>query len=70
MGIKQGRSLVLLCSNSAPPITSKFVHPDRFPKELFDAAALKACLDSDAKLEDTFLSGLLRFMNESGLKHE
>ena len=60
MGLKQGRSLVLLLSNSNPPITSKFAHPDLFPMSkdgLLDATKLAACLSDGAKLEETFLRG-------------
>jgi hypothetical protein len=29
--LKQGRALVLLCSNANPPLTSKLAHADLFP---------------------------------------
>lgn len=60
MCLKQGRQLILLCSNSNPPITSKFAHPALFPMSadaLLDAAKLAQCLGIDANLEDTFLKG-------------
>jgi hypothetical protein len=70
MSLKQGRHLVLLCSNSNPPITSKFAHADLFPMSaegLLDAAKLKACLGVGPKLDETFLAGLIKHMGESGL---
>jgi len=73
MGLKQGRSLVLLGSNSNAPLTSKFAHPDLFPLSsdgLLDAAKLKACLGDQANLEETMLRGLLDYMRDSGLKDD
>lgn len=74
MCLKQGRQLVLLCSNSNPPITSKFAHADLFPMTadgLLDAAKLKSLLGHEApKLEESFVKGLLAYMNESGLKDD
>ena len=64
---------MLLCSNSNPPITSKFAHADLFPvtaEGLLDAAKLKTCLGTEAKLEETFLEGLLTHMHASGLKDD
>merc|ERR1712097_243513 len=49
--------LVLLCSNSAPPLSSKCVDEERLPIELLDAA----------KLEGTFLNKTLGWMKEQNL---
>ena len=60
MGLKQGRELILLLSNSAPPLKSQFAHPELFPYELLDAAKVRAVLGTDVRLEDTFLAGLIK----------
>jgi len=70
MGLKQGRSLIVLCSNAVPPLKSKLTHADRFPPQLFDAAQLKACLGEGAVLEETFLGGLMRWKNDAGLRQD
>ena len=68
LGLKQGRALTLLCSNSAPPLKSKFSAP-RFPYEMLDATKLKPCLGDEGKLEGSFLDPVLARMKEQGL-HE
>ena len=63
LALKQGRGLILLCSNSAPPLTSKFADPARLPLGLLDAKALAPCLGHEGvpDLATTFLAPTLRF---------
>jgi len=70
MALKQGRQLVLLCSNSAPPVTSKFADDERFPLSLLDASKVKQCLGEAATLESTFLGPLLKWMVNVGLSKD
>ena len=66
----QGRQLTLLCSNSAPPLTSKFVDAARLPAELLDASKLRPCLGTEEttpNLSDTFLAPTLEWMRSQGL---
>ena len=73
MSVKQGRQLILLCSNSAPPFKSKFAHNELFPYGLLDAAKVKSCLGVDASptIDETDLfKGLVKFMNDEGLKQD
>ena len=58
--VKWGKGLVVLLSNSAPPLTSKFTAPDSLPIDLFDAAKVKAVLCKDYReWEGTFLPGVV-----------
>ena len=66
LGLKQGRSLVLLCSNSSPPLKSTFCTSARFPFEILNASRLKAAMAAE-RLEDTMLSGLVQWMREAGI---
>lgn len=58
LAMKRGYSLVLLCANSAPPLRSKFCHPNKLPFELFDQSLLQATRGSDGDLEGSFLAGV------------
>lgn len=64
VGLKQGRSLILLCSNSAPPLASQFMTSARFPLALLDATLLRGALEA-AELETTFLGPLLEWKDQT-----
>jgi len=66
LSLKQGRELILLCSNSAPPMKSKFA-ADIFPMDILDAAAVKPLLAEDAKLEGSMFDKLLQHLKDEGL---
>ena len=66
VSLKQGRHLVLLCSNSAPPMRTKFAAP-RFPFELFDAAKVQPALQEGADLDSTIFGPLLAWKKEQGI---
>jgi len=66
VAVKQGRHLVLLCSNSAPPLKTKFA-TEIFPYDVLDAAKVKTALGDDKKLEETFFQPLLVHMKAEGL---
>jgi hypothetical protein len=63
ISLKQGRPLILLCSNSAPPFTSKYAtNPARFPAALLDASKTKAILaDNEADLTGSYLGPFLSY---------
>ena len=63
ISLKQGRPLILLCSNSAPPFTSKYAtNAARFPAELLDASKTKAILaDNEADLTGSYLGPFLSY---------
>jgi hypothetical protein len=63
ISLKQGRPLILLCSNSAPPFTSKYAtNPARFPAALLDASKTKAILaDNEAELTGSYLGPFLSY---------
>lgn len=67
IALKQGRPLALLCSNSAPPMQSKYVC-ERFPEAMFNAAKVAEVVgvDNANKLDapDSIFAGVLKFMKE------
>ena len=69
MCLKQGRRLMLLCSNSAPPIASKFACP-KWPLDILDATALKAVLGPDVEYSGTWVGPVQEWCKESGLSKD
>merc|ERR1712100_511162 len=71
MCLKQGRVLTLLCSSSAPPMTSKFACP-HFPLALLDyAGQVKPLVDPEGAsvdLKDTFVQPVIDWGEAHGLK--
>jgi len=54
--IKHGKSLMIMMSNSAPPLTTKFTSPTTLPIDVLDATKVKAVLSKDYReWEGTFL---------------
>ena len=69
MCLKQGRTLTLLCSSSAPPMTSKFACP-HFPLALLDCAGkVKPVVapQGDADLSSTWVQPVLDWGEAAGL---
>ena len=61
--LKQGLTLTLLCSNAAPPFTSKIANPHKLPIELLDATKLKALFEANA-FEGTFLQSFVKWAGD------
>jgi hypothetical protein len=70
MCLKQGRMLTLLCSTSAPPMTSKFACA-HFPLALLDAGKVKPVVGPEAEsadsLKDTWVQPVLDWGEAQGL---
>lgn len=62
--MKQGQMLVLLCSNSAPPFTSKFSAPHALPMEVLDAKKVQQVIGPDAKLEESWVQAVTEFADK------
>mmetsp|Transcript_22847 Transcript_22847/g.57206 ORF Transcript_22847/g.57206 Transcript_22847/m.57206 type:complete len:369 (+) Transcript_22847:120-1226(+) len=59
-GLKYGKGLIVLMSNSAPPLKSKFTSAETLPIDVFDASKVKAVLSKDYReWGGTFLPGVI-----------
>ena len=62
--LKQGLNLTLLCSNAAPPFTSKMASPTMLPIELLDATKLQALFEANA-FEGSFLADFVKWAGDT-----
>uniref|UniRef100_A0A7R9ULB5 Uncharacterized protein n=1 Tax=Diacronema lutheri TaxID=2081491 RepID=A0A7R9ULB5_DIALT len=60
LALRRGYSLVMLMSNSAPPLRSQFCTPGKLPFALLDQRAVQAMRGLDGDLRGSFVAPLLR----------
>jgi len=72
MAMRRGYSLLVLLSNSAPPLKSKFTSPTQFPYALLeDAAVVQSALGTDANIRQVeWTRALLREADKMHFVHK